>query len=92
MLLVPTGLKVFNSQEIYLISFTKTFRSKKSSIQDLLLPKKKLSFKEVGSQGIVSHRFRETNNEKKFGSKNILDSKENQIDLTCHNLTSSVLT
>ena len=37
---IPTGLKVFNSQVIYLISFTKIFRSKKSSIQDLSLPKK----------------------------------------------------
>ena len=37
---VPTGLKVFNSQVIYLISFTKLFRSKKSSIQNLSLPKK----------------------------------------------------
>ena len=34
---VPTGLKVFNSQEIYLSSFTKIFSSKKSSIQELLL-------------------------------------------------------
>ena len=37
---VPTGFKVFNSQVIYLISFTKIFRSKKSSIQNLSLPKK----------------------------------------------------
>ena len=37
---VPTGLKVFNNQVIYLISFTKILRSKKSSIQNLSLPKK----------------------------------------------------
>ena len=37
---VPTGLKVFNSQVTYLISFTKVFRSKKSIIQDLSLRKK----------------------------------------------------
>ena len=37
---VPTGLKVFNSQVIYLISLTKIFRSKSSSIQDLSLSKK----------------------------------------------------
>ena len=30
---VPTGLKVFNSLVIYLISFTKIFRLKKSIIQ-----------------------------------------------------------
>ena len=37
---VPTGVKVFNNQVIYQISFTKIFRSKKSCIQDLSLPKK----------------------------------------------------
>ena len=40
---VSAGLKVFNSQVIYLISFlffTEIFGSKKSSIQDLSLPKK----------------------------------------------------
>ena len=37
---VPTGLKVFNSQVIYLISFTKIFRSKKSSFQNFSLQKK----------------------------------------------------
>ena len=37
---VPTGLKAFNSQVIYFISFAKIISSKKSSIQDLSLPKK----------------------------------------------------
>ena len=75
---VPTGLKVFNSQVIYLISFARIFRSKKFSIQDLSLPKK-LSFNEFGTREIVSHRFRETNSEKTiwvqkyFGSKKFSD-------------------
>ena len=37
---VPTELKVFISQVIYLISLTKIFMSKKSSIKDLSLQKK----------------------------------------------------
>ena len=75
---VPTGLKVANSQVIYLISCTKIFRSKKSSIQNLSL-QKKLSFNKFWTQEIVSHRFKETNNEKTiwvqkyFGSKKISD-------------------
>ena len=48
---VPTGLKVFTSQVIYLTSFTKIFRSKTFRLQ------KKLSFDEFGTQEIVSHRF-----------------------------------
>ena len=84
---VPTGLKVFNSQVICLISFTKLFRSKKSSIQNLSLPKK-LSFYKFGMQEIVSHRFKENYNKKNwvhkyFGSKKIVGKKKGYVKKKC---------
>ena len=75
---VPTGLKVFNSLVIYWMSFTKIL-GQRSLVSKTLCFQKKLSFNEFGTQEIVSHRFRETNNEKTiwlqkyFGSKKFSD-------------------
>ena len=85
---VPSGLKLFNSQVIYLISFTK-----RSLVSKTFPFQKSWVLTKLGTQGIVSHRFRETNNEKQFGSKNILDPKKfqtwldlSQLDLICPDL------
>ena len=59
---VPTGLKVFNSQVIYLISLTKIL-GQRSLVSKTFHFQKKLSFNKFVTQEIASHRFRENNNE-----------------------------
>ena len=95
---VPTVLKVFNSQVIYLISFT---FGQRSLLSKTFRFQKKLSFNKFVMQEIVSHRFRENNNEKTiwvqkyFGSKKISDFTwpvTTWLDLSWLNLTWSKLT
>ena len=92
---VPTGLKVFNSQLIYLISFTKIFRLKKTKTFRF---QKKFGRKKFWVTALEKLTM------KKFVSKKILDLtwpvttwvdlfwlNLTSPDLTCPNLTSHVL-
>ena len=85
--------QVFNSQVMYLISFTKIFRSKKSSIQDLSLPKKSWVLTNLGCKKLWVTDFEKLTMKKQFGSINILDPKNfqtlldlSQLDLICPDL------